>query len=193
MEADPIWIARCDAVERAYVARGVGVAALASAARGDEGRAYACLGAVASRYLAVGSPRTIGVITTDPASVGPCLDAHAVWFKPREVRSYVATAATLATAARPPKLADALGSDIVCVLGPLLVTARDLRRGTHVNLLGHGAIDAELARLATVVDELTGPFTLGELAAGLKDGRQLDELTVFRAGDAGPARAALAG
>nr|MBA3503730.1 hypothetical protein [Deltaproteobacteria bacterium] len=105
--------------------------------------------------------------------------AHRTWFAPREIRCAdlpeLARGAggTLAT------LGETLACDIVCVHTKIQVSASQLRRGTHVNLLA-GTIDDELGRLASVCDEARD---LGALAAGLVDGRQLDELTVFIAGD----------
>ena len=99
-----------------------------------------------------------------------------------------ALAARLGGTATP--LADALACDIVCVHVPITLRAAQLRRGTHVNLLSPlVAIDADLGAIATVVNEVPG---LGALAAGLVDGRQLDELTLFWLGDATIAAAALA-
>jgi hypothetical protein len=86
-------------------------------------------------------------------------------------------------------LAEALTADIVCIHTPMALAAAQLRRGTHVNALAPVELDAELRSLATIVDE---PKGLPGLAAGLVDGRQLDELTVFIAGDAAIAAAALA-
>jgi hypothetical protein len=58
----------------------------------------------------------------------------------------------------------------------MALAASQLRRGTHVNALAKVELDDELKKLATIVDEAKG---LPALAAGLVDGRQLDELTVF--------------
>jgi hypothetical protein len=71
----------------------------------------------------------------------------------------------------------------------MALAASQLRRGTHVDALAMVELDEELRTLATVVDE---PKGLPALAAGLVDGRQLDELTVFVAGAAAIASAALA-
>jgi len=83
------------------------------------------------------------------------------------------------------ELAEALAADIVCVCEPLRLAASELRRGTHVNALATVELDDDLRALALVVDEARG---LPALAAGLVDGRQLDELTVFLAGEAAIAR-----
>ncbi len=171
------------AVERAYV-----TAATTTDPRLP--RARAALGAIASRYLAVGTPRTFGLIA-DVATIGDAalsLEAHRTWFAPREIRCADLPSLAQATAGSLASLAETLACDIVCVHVPITLRAAQLRRGTHVNLLAGGSIDDELRRLATVADEQT----LGALAAGLVDGRQLDELTVFVAGDARLAIAALA-
>ena len=159
------------AVERAYVAAATGGALPAGSddpARMPE--ALAALGAVASRYLAVGTPRTFGIIGDGELS----LEAHRTWFAPREVRR-----------ATPDAPDSALACDIVCIHAPLAVRAAQLRRGTHVNVLAPCTIEPGL--VATIADETT----LAALAAGLRDGRQLDELTLFIAGDAAIALAAL--
>jgi hypothetical protein len=208
------------AVERAYVAAAFGTAAdggsdgaaaqLASLASPEgpaelAALAAAAAGAVASRFLAVGTPRSIGLVG-DPAACELSLHAHRVWFQPADIR----WAGAAAPAASPPpgapgapsasaraaelawrtvSLDEALAADIVCIHAPLSLEAARLRRGTHVNALAAVALDDELRALATIVDE---PAGLPALAAGLRDGRQLDELTVFVAGDLAIARRALA-
>ena len=89
---------------------------------------------------------------------------------PRDVRS------TIAGPGRVVELAEALACDIVCIHVPLALAAKQLRRGTHVNVLAAITIDPELAQIAMVTHENPG---LGALAAGLVDGRQLDEITIF--------------
>jgi len=179
------------AVERAYVAAATG----GSPGRGDDPRelprARAALGAIASHYLAVGTPRTLGLVAEPSTYADAALSvaAHRAWFAPRELRCADAPALAEATGGVTASLAETLACDIVCVHRGLEIHAAQLRRGTHVNLL-HGAatIDDELRRLATIFDETRG---LGALAAGLVDGRQLDELTVFVVGDAAIALGAL--
>jgi hypothetical protein len=172
------------AVERAYVAAATGGAAPARALTTTRARAAA--GAVASHYLAVGTPRSIGLVGGDDAAHS--LIAHRTWFNPPDVRC---TSGSLAAAlgGRVVSLAEALTADIVCIHVPMALAAAQLRRGTHVNALAPIELDSELRGLATIHDEQKG---LPALAAGLVDGRQLDELTVFIAGDAGIAAAALA-
>jgi hypothetical protein len=65
----------------------------------------------------------------------------------------------------------------------MALAASQLRRGTHVNALAPVELDSELRALATIQDEAKG---LPALAAGMIDGRQLDELTVFVAGHFAP-------
>jgi hypothetical protein len=84
-------------------------------------------------------------------------------------------------------IAEALTADIVCVHVPLALNARALRRGSHVNALAAVTLDDDLRATATIVDEAHG---LPALAAGLVDGRQLDEITIFLAGGAALAAAA---
>jgi hypothetical protein len=183
------------AVERAYVASATGGASPgrsgANPARANLARARAALGAVASRYLAVGTPRTFGLVadatTLDEAALS--VVAHRTWFQPRELRCAELPALAELTGGASVALGEALACDIVCVHAPIALGAAQLRRGTHVNLLCPAAtLDAELRALAAVSDEARD---LGALAAGLIDGRQLDELTVFVIGDAQLALAAL--
>jgi hypothetical protein len=203
------------AAERVYVAAAVGPAAAVADAgpaeapaprvllragwRADlpaaERRAHAlaAAGAVASRYLAVGTPRSFGIVIDDVAAVDAAalsLVAHRTWFAPRDIRcaSMTSGAAELAaaTSGRTVSLDEALACDIVNVYtGRIRITPAQLRRGTHVNALIASALDPELLALATVVPEASLPA----LVAGLVDGRQLDELTVFFADGAAIAAA----
>lgn len=180
------------AVERAYVAAATrsGAASTAASAgpavaRPNLARARAAAGAVASRYLAVGTPRSIALVGGEDAVHS--LVAHRTWFSPGDVRCTSGSVAA-AVGGRIVPLAEALAADIVCIHVAMPLAAAQLRRGTHVNALAAVELDAELRALATVVDE---PRGLPALAAGLVDGRQLDELTVFVAGDAASAAAAL--
>ncbi len=180
------WVLR---VERAYVAAATGGDVPADGDPSHRPRALAALGAIASHYLAVGTPRSFGLILTTAADVelGRLSHAaHATWFSPRDVRC--ATLDGTPCELGNTSIAEALASDIVCVHAAIAIRASDLRRGTHVNVLAGAASDDALSRLATVVREVPG---LGQLAAGLVDGRQLDELTVFIAGDCAIALAAL--
>ena len=117
----------------------------------------AVLGAVASRYLAVGTPRSFGIV----GDGGDDLEAHRVWFAPTDIRT-----------ARSHSVDEILAADIVCIHTPLAVSPSQLRRGTHVNAVAR--IDIPGARVADVTE-------LAQMAAGFVDGRQLDEITIFLA------------
>jgi hypothetical protein len=171
------------AVERAYVAAATGAGRHDHTGQPgpDPTVALAAMGAVASRYLAVGTPRTLGTIVgseADAAIAELSIATHAVWFQPRELRR--------AVAGDRDAIARALACDIVCVHAPIEIRAEDLRRGTHVNVLAP-AILPELPGAMLVNEDPD----LGRLAAGFSDGRQLDEITLFVAGDAAVARAAV--
>jgi len=189
----PLWVL---AAERAYVAAAVGRApgcldhrqdaarSAASVAPPDrQAHAIAAAGAVASRYLAVGTPRSFGIVIdaiTDVAAAGLSLAAHLTWFAPGDLRCAATGtgAAELATATggRVVTIDEALACDIVNIYSTRVrVTPAQLRRGTHVNTASAEVVDAELLALATVVREAGLPA----LAAGLVDGRQLDEITIF--------------
>jgi hypothetical protein len=158
------------AIERAEVAIAMKQAPVAIEA--SDADRLAATGAVASRYLAVGTPRSIGLVG-DQADALRSLAAHRTWFAPTDIRC---TGAAI-DGGRLVSLAEALAADIVCVHEPIALTARALRRGTHVNVLVPGfALDAELAQIAVV--SRRDP-DLARLAAGLVDGRQLDEITIF--------------
>jgi hypothetical protein len=172
------------AVERAYVAAATGGAV--PPAVPASARALAAAGAVASHYLAVGTPRSIALVGGDDAVHS--LVAHRTWFSPSDVRCTSGSNAAM-IGGRVVSLAEALTADIVCIHVPLRLAAAQLRRGTHVNALAPIELDDELRKLATITDE---PKGLAALAAGLVDGRQLDEITVFIAGDVAIASAALA-
>ena len=167
------------AVERAYVAQATNQHPRKGGDRVAHARA--AVGAIASHYLAVGTPRTLGLVadasTIEEAALS--VSAHRTWVAPREIRCADLPELARGTAGTLASLAETLACDIVCVHTNIEVSASQLRRGTHVNLLA-GTIDDELRRLAMVCEEARD---LGALAAGLVDGRQLDELTVFIAGD----------
>jgi hypothetical protein len=148
-----------------------------------QARGIAAAGAVASRYLAVGTPRSFSIViddATDVAAAALSLTAHRTWFDPRDIRCAATTtgAAELAavTGGRVVSVDEALACDIVNVYSTRVrIAPTQLRRGTHVNAVSADLFDPELLTLATVVHEAGLPA----LAAGLVDGRQLDELTIF--------------
>lgn len=207
------------AAERAYVAAAVGTAVgdtSSASAEPDEvaprvlmrsgwradlpaaerrAHALAAAGAVASRYLAVGTPRSFGIVIDDVVEVDAAalsLVAHRTWFAPRDIRcastaigAAGAVELAAATSGRAVSLDEALACDIVNLYSARIrITPAQLRRGTHVNAIAASVLDPELLTLATVVPEAGLPA----LAAGLVDGRQLDELTVFTISD-GPSPA----
>jgi len=176
------------AVERAYVADATNPAGwarpLLAPPHTELPRALAAIGAIASRYLAVGTPRTFGLVIggADQLPVArSSIEAHATWFSPREVRCALLDGSRTSELGSPATLAEALAADIVCLHVPVELRAAKLRRGTHVNMLAAGTLDADLGAIAVVRHEHPD---LGRLAAGLIDGRQLDEITVFVADDA---------
>ncbi|HEY0477212.1 MAG TPA: hypothetical protein VGD37_06790 [Kofleriaceae bacterium] len=166
------------------------------AASDPQARAIAAAGAVASRFLAVGTPRSFGIVIDDLAQArgaARCLVAHRTWFAPIDIRCAAvgSGADELAdiTGGRAVSVDEALACDIVNVYAARIrITPAQLRRGTHVNAPTADILDPELLALATVVHEAGLPA----LAAGLVDGRQLDELTIFVADGAPIALAALA-
>ena len=125
-------------------------------------------GAVASRYLAVGTPRSFAIV----GDGGESLAAHRTWFEPKDVRCTDAAVAEV-IGGRLVGLDEALAADIVCVHEPIRIGAGQLRRGTHVNALAA----VEVAR--EVVAQVSDVHALARMAAGLLDGRQLDEITIF--------------
>jgi hypothetical protein len=200
------------AAERAYVAAAVGPRPAPGAAPGPpapassaappgfaasdpQARALAAAGAVASRFLAVGTPRSFGILIDDLAQArgaARCLVAHRTWFAPVDIRCAAvgsgADELAAITGGRAVSVDEALACDIVNVYASRLrIAPKQLRRGTHVNATTADVLDPELLSLATVVHEAGLPA----LAAGLVDGRQLDELTIFVADGAPIAAAAL--
>ena len=181
------------AAERAYVAAATGGSVPIGGPPDRLPRARAALGAIASRYLAVGTPRSLGLIV---GGAGTCeeaalsLFAHRTWFQPTDLRCAGEGDDELARsiAGRATSIAEALACDIVCIHAPIILDPAQLRRGTHVNVLAPATFAEELARVATITHEAPG---LAELAAGIVDGRQLDEITVFVIGDAQIALAAV--
>jgi hypothetical protein len=175
------------AVERAYVEVGAGRRPGPAPGRTPSPRALAAAGAVASHHLAVSMPRSFALVGEGPVAL-LSLEAHRTWFAPRDVRC-TSPAVAAEVGGRAVSLDEALAADLVCIAAPLALAPEKLRRGTHVNALASVALDDELRRLASVWDDGSG---LPRLAAGLADGRRLDEITIYLAGDAAVAEAALA-
>lgn len=180
----PEWVF---SAERAYVRAATGGEVPLAGDLNKLARARAAAGAIASRYLAVGTPRSMGFIVEgrDSAETAALsFQAHQLWFKPTDLRCAGGGGVSLAhdIGGHLTSVDQALACDIVCIHTPMALDASKLRRGTHVNVLVTSvALDEELTKLATIVHEHPG---LGELAAGLVDGRQLDEITVFVIGNA---------
>jgi ornithine cyclodeaminase/alanine dehydrogenase-like protein (mu-crystallin family) len=151
------------AAERAYAASATG------AALPDIAPALA--GAVASHHLAVAAPRSFSIVGAgDDAAAS--LAAHRTWFAPRDIRCTDAAVAA-AVGGRVVSLAEALAADIVCVHVPIVLFPEQLRRGTHVNALAGATLSDELEKSARIA------YELASLAAGLVDGRRLDEITIY--------------
>jgi hypothetical protein len=170
---------------------GAGAAGAALDAETLEALAAACACAVAARFLAVGKPRSLGIVADDPRRAALLLAAHRVWHAPTDVRwagAAATSAAVTALGGRVVPAGEALTADIVCVDVAGVLESRQVRRGSHLNLLAAGAhAEAELSRLAVCIGEVAEGdpaknATLGDLAAGLRDGRQLDEITLLFAG-----------
>ncbi|MBA3454577.1 MAG: hypothetical protein H0T42_15920 [Deltaproteobacteria bacterium] len=181
------------AVERAYVRVATGDSVPIGGPPARLPYARAAVGAVASHYLAVGAPRSFGLVVDGPESCEEAalsLVAHQTWFQPTDLRCAGEGADELAReiGGRVTSFAEVLACDIVCLHAPIVLDPAALRRGTHVNVLAPATFADELARVATITHEAPG---LGNLAAGLVDGRAFDEITVFVIGDAKIALAAV--
>jgi ornithine cyclodeaminase/alanine dehydrogenase-like protein (mu-crystallin family) len=153
-------------IERAWAQAGLGAGPV-PALTDDVTIAATC--AIASRFLAVGTPRTIGLVG-DPALGDACLEAHRAYFTlPRELRR--------ADPSDPIAARAACAADIVCVLdGGAAIDPAWLRAGTHVNLV-RGRLAAPAPRAITI-----DATALAQIVCGHRDGRQLDELTIFAPG-----------
>lgn len=166
------------AVERAYVAAATGAAGPATAAAsGDVGLPFAAAAAVAARFLAIGTPRSVGLVGATAAERDQLLGCHAVWF-PAFPELRVDTDDALAGAARARRVttAEALACDLVLVLRAAApIASAQIRAGTHLSLAPGVAVDDALRTRAVWADDAA----LARMAAGFDDGRQLDEVTVF--------------
>jgi ornithine cyclodeaminase/alanine dehydrogenase-like protein (mu-crystallin family) len=153
--------------------------------------ALAATAAVSSRFLAVGTPRSIGLVGGGPLA-RDLLALHRVLFAPREVRCAGADPAEAARLAaevggRVTSIAEACACDIVCALASARPIARAwIRGGTHLVAAGATLEPALLAAAKVVGDGPAPPGThmwgtLAAIAAGHQDGRELDEISIYLA------------
>lgn len=217
------------AVEAALVADGRGLPAVISLVDDPVVLTLACgaAGAIASKFLAVGTPRSIGLVGCGPRAAALLTAHRAIFPAPRDVRcadSDPALAARFAAAhgGRVTTIEEACACDIVCTTTDArapIVRAAWVRRGTHINAMGAGGddrheLELELLRTAKLVvgdrgetrraGELRAAWavnaihqsqlwaTLGEICAGIVDGRELDEITIYDGGASALAAAAVA-
>lgn len=186
-----------DTVEAALVASAMGTTGAEPQALDDDAW-DAGVAAVAAKFLAVGTPRTLGLVHAG-GRAPMLLAAQCAYAAPREVRVHAADAAdaeatvraiaATSIAARATDLRAACACDIVVVDGPVAVPREWIRAGTHITVLDdRAALAPELLAAARVYTVLAGAdvpagvrvdATLAAVAAGLVDGRQLDELTVL--------------
>ncbi|HVV87231.1 MAG TPA: hypothetical protein VHE35_29525 [Kofleriaceae bacterium] len=156
------------------------------------------IAAVAAKFLAVGTPRTLGLVLAGARAAG-LVAAQCAYAAPRELRVHeedgeaaAALAASLAgpgLAARATSLREACACDIVVVAGPAEIRREWIRAGTLLTVLAHNAsLEPSLLAAAVVFAvgdrerDPDGPrvhATLAAVAAGLVDGRQLDEIIVL--------------
>lgn len=179
-----------DAVEAELVARALGRPAPAGPAL-TAGQALAARAAVAAKFLAVGTPRTLGLVGT--GDLAPLVvAAQRAYAAPRELRVFEANPIVAARVAsdvggRVVSLAEGCACDIVVAAGGVSVRREWIRGGTLVTVLEEDvAIDPALLAAAQVYGErppagvpsLRLVASLGAVAAGLVDGRVLDEIIV---------------
>lgn len=167
LAAPPDWSAAIAAVEQALVAQALGRPAPAITPLAPEVE-LAARCAVAAKFLAVSTPRTIGLVNLGERAA-TFIAAQAAYAAARDHREW--NAGDPAT-----RLADALAADIVIAAGPVAVTRAVIRGGTHLSAVDAGVILAPELRAAAVVHDHRG---LAAVVAGLVDGRQLDEITVL--------------
>ncbi|MEZ4403755.1 MAG: hypothetical protein R3B06_27270 [Kofleriaceae bacterium] len=146
------------------------------------------LAGVAAKFLAVGTPRTMGLVGLgdDAAAVVATQRAYAA---PRELRVFdhdpaVAERTAAAVGGRVASLTEACACDVVVARGPVTIERAWIRGGTLVTALD-GDVACAPALLAAALVYTTGPIagvtptaSLGAVAAGLVDGRTLDEITI---------------
>lgn len=175
-----------DAVEVRQGALALGRPAGPPLARPQE---LAGLAGVAAKFLAVGTPRTMGLVgLRDLAPV--VVATQRAYSPPRELRVFDAdpvAAARIAEAVggRVASLTEACACDVVVARGPVAIAREWIRGGTLVTALDDGVVLAPALLAAAVVygagdvGALRVHATLGAVAAGLVDGRTLDEITIL--------------
>ena len=180
-----------DAVEVRQGALALGRPAAAPLPRGPE---LAGLAGVAAKFLAVGTPRTMGLIGL--RDLAPAVVAtQRAYSVPRELRVFdgdPVAAARIAEAVggRVASLTEACACDVVVARGPVAIEREWIRGGTLVTALDRGVklapalVAAAVIYTAGEVPDLTAHATLGAVAAGLVDGRTLDEITILVIGPA---------
>jgi alanine dehydrogenase len=153
--------------------------------------ALAARAAIAAKFLAVGTPRTLGLVGC--GELAPLIvEAQRAYAAPRELRVFEALPVEAARVAdevggRVGSLAEACACDIVVARGPVSVRREWVRGGTLVTALDDGVVlDPALLAAAQVYGDpppesaarVRVTATLAAVAAGLVDGRVLDEITV---------------
>jgi hypothetical protein len=170
MISDVDWTTAIATVEAALVARALGRPAPSAAMLApDVELAARC--AVAAKFLAVSTPRTLALINLGPRAL-ELTAAQAAYAPPREILTW-------STGEPARALAVALAADIVIAAGPVVITRAAIRGGTHLAALDPGV---ELAPDLIAAAEVYDVSRLATVVAGLVDGRQLDEITVLVCG-----------
>jgi|GEM_PF-1372086 len=151
------------------------------------------IAAVAAKFLAVGTPRTMGLVglrDDAPAFVA----TQRAYAMPRELRVFdgnpvEAARVAEAVAGRVASLTEACACDIVVARGPVAIRREWVRGGTLITALDRDVV-LDPALLAAAMVYTVGPApegvaivaTLADVAAGLVDGRVLDEITILLVG-----------
>lgn len=185
VHAPAAWLA---IVEAGLVARALGQVPPPTGAPLAPEEALAGYAAIAAKFLAVSTPRTFGLAGC--GDLAPrVLAAQRAYAAPRELRIFEAIPVDAARVAdevqgRVTSLAEACACDIVVLRGKISVRREWVRNGTLVTALDEHVVFApDLLAVAAVYGahapagvRLTA--SLDAVAAGLVDGRVLDEITV---------------
>ena len=147
------------------------------------------LAGVAAKFLAVGTPRTMGLVGL--RDLAPAVVAtQRAYAAPRELRVFdgdpvAAARVAQAVDGRVTSLTEACACDVVVARGPVAIERAWIRAGTLVTALDGGVVlapalvAAAVVYTAGVVAELVAHASLGAVAAGLVDGRTFDEIIVL--------------